>query len=150
MSDFAVFECTAVLPKENVSKFKNLFYHEGKDRREKNFGVAANWSEEDIADNLTRVTFDCQNGQGIYFGWYKTEVDGMNMEGHCRKLQAHGLVAINEWQSPKTADEYWLYLHGEIMLCRNAILIRQCNLMYTTEWIMWQNKSNRTGQWRCK
>lgn len=116
MSDFAVFECTTVLPKENVSKFKNLFYHEGKDRREKNFGVAANWSEEDIADNLTRVTFDCQNGQGIYFGWYKTEVDGMNMEGHCRKLQAHGLVAINEWQSPKTADEYWLYLHGEIMI----------------------------------
>ena len=116
MSDFAVFECTAVLPKENVSKFKTLFYHEGKDRREKNFGVAANWSEEDIADNLTRVMFDCQNGQGIYFGWYKTEVDGMNMEGHCRKLQAHGLVAINEWQSPKTADEYWLYLHGEIMI----------------------------------
>lgn len=35
MSDFAVFECTAVLPKENVSKFKTLFYHEGKDRREK-------------------------------------------------------------------------------------------------------------------
>lgn len=101
MSDFAVFDCTAILPREKVAQFKDLFYH--KDKGEKNFGVIANWTEEELSDNRVEIAFDCQNGMGIYFGWYKTEINGKNMKktailyglkdclrlmiGRCRKLK---------------------------------------------------------------
>lgn len=113
MSDFAVFDCMAILPRKKVAQFKDLFYHKGKDREEKNFGVIANWSEEELSDNRVEITFDCQNGQGIYFGWYKTEIDGKNMEEYCASLRVERLLAFNDWQVPKTENEYWLYLQGD-------------------------------------
>lgn len=113
MSDFAVFDCTAILPREKVAQFKDLFYHKGKDKGEKNFGVIANWTEEELSDNRVEITFDCQNGKGIYFGWYKTEINGKNMEKHCDSLRVERLLAFNDWQVPKTENEYWLYLQSD-------------------------------------
>lgn len=103
MYDFAVFDCTAILPREKVAQFKDLFYHKGKDKGEKNFGVIANWTEEELSDNRVEITFDCQNGRGFISGgirqkstartWKNTAIlyglkDCLRlMIGRCRKLK---------------------------------------------------------------
>ena len=51
--------------------------------------------------------------KGIYFGWYKTEINGKNIKKHCDSLRVERLLAFNDWQVPKTENEYWLYLQSD-------------------------------------
>lgn len=112
MSAFVVFDCLAILPTESIKKFKDLFHQVGDDPEKENFGVTANWNETEIGNGKTQIVFDCQNGQGIYWGWYKKKIGNKNMEEYCTELQIEKLTAFNDWHEDMD-NEYWMYLKGD-------------------------------------
>ena len=112
MSAFVVFDCLVILPTENVKKFKDLFHLSTDGPEKQNFGDAANWNESEIENGRTRIVFDCQNGQGIYWSWYKKKIENKNMEEHCIDLQVEKMTAFNDWHEAMD-NEYWMYLKGD-------------------------------------
>ena len=108
MSAFVVFDCLVLLPTESVKKFKDLFHHSINEPEKQNFGVAANWNEAEIESGRTQIVFDCQNGQGIYWGWYKKKIENKNMEEYCTELRVEKLIAFNDWHEDMD-NEYWMY-----------------------------------------
>ena len=107
MSSFAVFDCIAVLPSENVKPFKDLFFNTGDRIKLYNFGVMANLSETKLPSGNVVLEFDCQNGQGIYYGWYKTKQK--NMESYCKELGVKFLSANCYWHEDGIDTEIWNY-----------------------------------------
>lgn len=107
MSSFAVFDCRVILPSGNVNAFKDLFYHLGNETKGFNFGVIANWGQTELPSGNVVLEFDCQNGQGIYYGWYKTE--HKNMEAYCKELGVSFFSAICDWHESGVDTEVWYY-----------------------------------------
>lgn len=107
MSSFAVFDCRVILPSENVKAFKDLFEQPENKTNSSNFGLMANCSETRLPSGDTVLEFDCQNGQGIYYGWYKTE--HKNMETYCKELGVSFFSAICDWHESGVDTEVWYY-----------------------------------------